>query len=59
MKHKPSAKKFLTHRIRHKYLKLNKSPAQIADEMPGIDPEFIGRVCDVAFGEIKDDNKTV
>ncbi len=47
MNHKLTEKRFLYHKIRHRYLKQNKSPAQIADEMPDVKPGRINWMCDV------------
>ncbi len=47
-KHGQTAKEYTWHKIRHRYLKLNKTPAQIADEL-GLDYQLVDRVCGHIF----------
>ncbi len=43
-RHLKTAKQFIYHKIRHRYLRLNKSPARIAEEL-GLECGFVNRVC--------------
>ena len=42
--------KFLRRKIRQKYSGQGKTPIRIADELPGIDADFINKVCDELKG---------
>ncbi len=47
-RHLRTAVQFTYHKIKHRYLKLNKTPAQIAEEL-GLDGGFVSKVCDHIF----------
>lgn len=48
MKHALSRKRFLFHKVQHRYMKLNQTPAQIAEDLK-IDGDIVNRICDNAF----------
>ena len=47
-KHKLTNKRFLVHKIKHRYFKLGQAPAQIARNLRA-EPGFVDRVCEHAF----------
>ncbi len=50
MEHKETIKRFRYHKIRHRYLKQNKSPNQIAGEL-NLDYTVVYRTCAVIFNQ--------
>ncbi len=46
--HKLTSKRFLVHKILHRYFKLNQTPAQIAEDLD-TEHGFVDRVCEYAF----------